>query len=161
MWSNSLGLFDRGFKFSMFSHRKIDESSCFFRSVLLLGGWLSFEPIFEGLLALELPQRAFLFFGPLVLKRSTDWPCRVRLLLCWVAGGGSTPFFVSVRKMTSKVRIRREKQKSVVLRPNGQFRAFPKPPFWASFSTRALGFRGWALFGVQPEMADFQKWRTS
>ena len=48
---------DRGF--SMFSNRKDAESSGFFCSDIFLGGWLSFEPIFEVLIALEVPQRAY------------------------------------------------------------------------------------------------------
>ena len=43
----------------MFSHRKIAESSCFFCSVIFLGGWLSIEPNFEAQPALRVPQRAF------------------------------------------------------------------------------------------------------
>ena len=45
--------------FSMFSHRKIAESSGFFCSVIFLGWRISFEPNFEAQLALEVPQRAF------------------------------------------------------------------------------------------------------
>ena len=63
--------------------------------------------------------------------------------------------FASVRKITSEARIRREKQNSVVLGPNGQFRALEKPPFWPSFSTGALSFRECPLFGVQPVLAAF------
>ena len=45
---------------------------------------------------------------------------------------------------------------SVVLHPNGQFRALEKPPFWPSFSTGALWFTGWcALFGMQPVLVAF------
>ena len=47
-------------------------------------------------------------------------------------------------------------KKLVVPGPNGQLRALGKPPFWPSFSTRALWFTGWcALFGVQPVLAAF------
>ena len=46
-------------------------------------------------------------------------------------------------------------QKLVVLGPNGQLRALGKPPFWPSFSTGALWFRGCPLFGVQPVLAVF------
>ena len=49
----------------------------------------------------------------------------------------------------------REAKKSVVLHPNGQFRALEKPPFWPSFSTGALSFRECPLFGVQPVLAAF------
>ena len=45
--------------FSMFSHRKVAESSGFFCSVIFLGWWLSFEPNFEAQFALGVPQRAF------------------------------------------------------------------------------------------------------
>ena len=102
---------DRGF--SMFSHRKIAESSCFFCSVIFLGGWLSFEPNFEAQLALEVPQRAF--------RPSFSDPSHSRDRRFDLAGsafdfGGLSAAdrhrsFTSVRKMTSEARIRREKQK--------------------------------------------------
>ena len=59
--------------FSMFSHRKVAESSGFFCSVIFLGWWLSFEPNFEAQLAVEVPPTSIsaFFFGPLTLKRST------------------------------------------------------------------------------------------
>ena len=40
----------------------------------------------------------------------------------------------------------REEKNSVVLCPNGQFRALEKPPFWPSFSTGALSFRECPFF---------------
>ena len=102
---------DRGF--SMFSHRKIAESSCFFCSVIFLGGWLSFEPNFEAQLALEVPQRAF--------RPSFSDPSHSRDRRFDLAGsafdfGGLSAAdrcrsFASVRKMTTEARIGREKEK--------------------------------------------------
>ena len=132
---------DRGF--SMFSHRKIAESSCFFCSVIFLGGWLSFQPNFEAQLALEVPQRAF---RPSFSDPSHSRDRRFDLAgLAFDFGGLSAAdrhrSFASDRKMTSEARIRREKQNSVVLHPNGQFRGLEKPPFWPSFSTGSGGSR--------------------
>ena len=99
--------------FSMFSHRKIGESSCFFCSVIFLGWWLSFEPNFEAHLALEVPNEHFglLFRTPhtkeidgltLPGRPSTLIGCRPRI------DAVLSPVF---GKMTSEARIRREKQK--------------------------------------------------
>ena len=99
--------------FSMFSHGKIAESSCFFCSVIFLGWWLSFEPNFEAQLALEVPQRAF--------RPSFSDPSHSRDRWFDLAGSAfdfdrlsaadRCRSFASVRKMTSEARIRREKQK--------------------------------------------------
>ena len=99
--------------FSMFSHRKIAESSGCFCSVIFLGWWLSFEHNFEAQLALEVPQRAF--------RPSFSDPTHSRDRRFDLAGS-SFDFdrlsaadrcrsFASVRKMTSEARIQREKQK--------------------------------------------------
>ena len=97
----------------MFSHRKIAESSCFFRSVIFLGGWLSFEPNFEAQLALEVPQRAF---RPSFSDHSHSRDRRFDLAGSACDFGGLSAAdrsrsFASVRKMTTEARIRREKQK--------------------------------------------------
>ena len=99
--------------FSMFSHRKIAESSGFFCSVIFLGWWLSFKPNFEAQLALEVPQRAF--------RPSFSDPSHSRDRRFDLAGSAfdfdrlsaadRCRSFASVRKMTSEARIRREKQK--------------------------------------------------
>ena len=99
--------------FSMFSHRKVAESSGFFCSVIFLGWWLSFEPNFEAQLALEVPQRAF--------RPSFSDPSHSRDRRFDLAGSAfdfdrlsaadRCRSFASVRKMTSEARIRREKKK--------------------------------------------------
>ena len=99
--------------FSMFSHRKVAESSGFFCSVIFLGWWLSFEPNFEAQLALEVPQRAF--------RPSFSDPSHSRDRRFDLAGSAFNfdrlsaadrcRSFASVRKMASEARIRREKQK--------------------------------------------------
>ena len=104
---------DRGF--SMFSHRKVAESSAagFFCSVLFLGWWLSFEPNFEAQLALEVPQRA-LRPSSSVLSHSRDRRFDLAGSACdydRLSAADRCRSFASVRKMTSEARIRREKQK--------------------------------------------------
>ena len=111
--------------FSMFSHRKVAESSCFFCSVIFLRWWLSFEPNFEAQLALEVPQRAF--------RPSFSDPSHSRDRRFDLAGSAFDfdrlsaadwcRSFASVRKMTSEARIRREKQKfgRSVFWPNARF----------------------------------------
>ena len=99
--------------FSMFSHRKVAESSCFFCSVIFLGWWLSFEPNFEAQLALQVPQRAFRpSFSDLSHSRDRRFDLAGS---AFDFGGLSAPdrcrSFASVRKMTSEARIRGEKQK--------------------------------------------------
>ena len=101
---------DRGF--SMFSHRKIAELSCFFCSVIFLSGWLSFEPNFEAQLALEVPQRAF---RPSFSDLSHSRDRRFDLAGSAFDFGGLSAAdrcrsFASVRKMTSEAGIPREKQ---------------------------------------------------
>ena len=98
----------------MFSHRKVAESSGFFCSdTFLAGGWLSFEPIFEAVIVLEVPQRAY---RPPFPDPSHSRDRRLDLAGSAFDFGGLSAVdrhrsFASVRKMTTEARIRREKQK--------------------------------------------------
>ena len=98
----------------MFSHRKVAESSGFFCSDIFLGGWLSFEPIFEALIALAVLQRAY--------RPPFPDPSHSRDRRFDIAGSAFDfgrlsaadrhRSFASVRKMTTEARIQREKQKN-------------------------------------------------
>ena len=146
--------------FSMFSHRKIAESSCFFCSVIFQGWWLSFEPNFEAQLALEVPQRAF---RPSFSHSSHSRDRRFDLagsafdfdrLSAADIDAVLSPVF-GKRPPDPKHAFEERSKNSVVLHANAQFRALEKPPFWPSFSTGALSFRECPLFGVQPVLAAF------
>ena len=78
----------------MISPRKSHRSSCFFLSVISLGGWLSFKPTFVAQLALEVPRPAFRGLSPSITyidRRSAS--VRVRFRFVWVLAADRRRFF--------------------------------------------------------------------
>ena len=126
---------DRGF--SMVSPQKSPRSSCFFLSVISLGGWLSFKTTLEARLALEVPRPAFRSSFPSLTyidRRSVS--VRVRFRFGWVLAANRRRFFrqcsdndIRSALSTREAKNRQFSAQTVRLEPwsSGHYRLLSRP----------------------------------
>ena len=142
--------------FSMISPRKRPRSSCFFLSVISLGGWVSFKPNFEAQLALEVPRRAFRPSFPISLvHRSTIGECASPLSTLVGCRPQIDSFLSPVfGECLPKHAFNEASKESTVRRPNGQVRAFVDRPLPLSLSTGpwAWASRTFSVWNKQSSM---------